>query len=293
MFLKDARGFSLLELTISIGLMGLVIAGAMAITSSTSKFGSSMHVNDNIYEISNFAHMATSKVGSCGLKIDTGMGPNEFSNNILPNAPTVSIDIPADLYLVAKSGDPITNNVSLKERFANNLHVRIQDIELVLPEAVDPFPDGEKVTRGLIVVHLQKRSSSGDFRTIPPLKIETVLNILVIGDIVTLRDCGKTWHLFPFDPPKTDQLTGDLTNGPIDPKPLGKHSLCVVSDRALKTGETKTGVFPNRNFKPIAQRANYNCAVKGPNESNEWSLEVDAPKNSGRGGKYTCGAFCI
>jgi hypothetical protein len=296
MLLKNSKGYSMLELTISLGLLGLIVAGAMFLVSSSLKNESSLNLDDDVDEITNFIQLTTSKVGACGLKIDTLLTINQFRNNNIPNAPTESFNIPVDLYLVSDSKEPITNKTSLKARYANNKNVRIKNIELILPEVVDSLPDGERATRATVVAHLEKKVGGGNFESFPPLKIDTIVNILVEGANVTLQDCGNSWDLFALDTPLTeqDQRSGSLTNDAIELKPLGRHSVCVLSERALKTGESKTGfILINRSYKPIAQRANFKCRVMGPNESGEWFLEVESKKEKGRGGTYACSAFCI
>ncbi len=106
-----------------------------------------------------------------------------------------------------------------------------------------------------------------------------------------LSDCGSTWELMKYEPPLLAQGYQNKDLGFQGEKSLGKHSLCVVSDRGLKTGKTKTGWFSG--YKKKAQRANFKCAVTGPSATGEWKLEVDAEKKQGKNGKFSCEAFCI
>lgn len=300
MFLKRDDGFTLIEVVASMAILGLTSLMALYIVQSASGVSDRVLFSEDLAEVQNFARITSMRLGACGLR-EPGTGdPITFPNDNFPRSPTdltlSSPPVPVNVYLISKTDDPLEGKLSLSERFNRNRRISIRAVELILPDAVDKFEDGEQTARGRIVVHPEKRRPDGVNEPLPPIIVDTVLRLNVSDPMIALADCGQSWYRdvdLSFLPTEgIDQ--DDLTNGAIQSKNLGEHRFCVIIDRGVKTGRSRRRDIFGGGWKDQAQRAEFSCSLRSPVPTDKnWYLDFKARKEDGKDGHFNCQAFCI
>lgn len=298
MFLSNHRGFNIIELTVALGLFGMVSLASFSLLERSSQITSSGRFQEEYLEIENMARLAVSRAGACGIREAGSDLPVEFANSgQLPVAASNlnggSPLIPVELFLTNESGETQYKR-GLSEKKMKD--VSIEALEIVFPDLTPPLPDGTSYIRGKVVIHIQKIRSPSQNDPLPPITIDSALRVEVASGNVKVVGCGSSWTptIGSPEPPRGSQNLGLGQNLSTN---LGPNRLCILIDRGLETGQSHwdNPLVPfDADWKNVAQKANFNCSLSFEGVDNPvWGLIEYAEKKDGLGGRYSCRAFCL
>lgn len=302
MLLKNKTGFSLLEVVISLGVFALISLGSVQLMQNSSRIEQTYLEQQDLFELRNMVDLMVKRDGACGIRaLDESDFPEINTNQIkrVPSSLATETPLtPIDLYFVNSSGDISNAKRLIDAKFKT---IKIQTAELIFPDIVmgSPLPPGDDMTRAVVVVHAEKKGHNGNFEPMPPLMTEVSLKTSTTAGISLITDCGSNWDGIqsPPLPLPVGVTTTGLNNGSAVVTPLGEHSLCVITDRGIKTTRSKKDpLIGSGNWKDVAQRSDLVCNLTYEGTVNRtWFLSQRGTRDQGKSGEghYSCKAFCF